>query len=217
MNKKLPNNKSWDSYWDTNTDSRFTKKSWSKIRIIRELDKYVKKGMYVLDAGCGSGFFSNYFIEKGCKVYALDYSKEALEIARRLTRNKAKGYLNADLLDSNFPKKVKVKFDLIFSDGLFEHFTPEQQNKIIKNLKSVKKKNGIITTFVPNKFSFWEVIRPIFMPGIHERPFTMGKLKKLHKGMKIVENGGLNSIPFRFSPDKLIGPAVGMIIFVFAK
>ena len=38
-----------------------------------------------LDAGCGSGFFSAWFIARGCRTYSLDYSEEALEMARKAT------------------------------------------------------------------------------------------------------------------------------------
>ncbi|MEA3357275.1 MAG: class I SAM-dependent methyltransferase, partial [Patescibacteria group bacterium] len=195
----LPTEKNWDSFWETNTDSRFTKLSWSKRRIINILDKLLKPGMNVLDAGSGSGFFSSYFIAKKCKVYPLDYSKDALKITRRLTQGQAQEYIQADLLDPELGKKYSKQFDLIFTDGLFEHFEPKDQLKIMGNFKLVKRSNGIIATFVPNKYSWWEVIRPFFMPGIVEVPFTMNKLTELHNGLEIISSGGINVIPLPIS------------------
>lgn len=215
--KDLPTNTSWDKYWDTNTDSRFTKVSWSKKRIIQQLKPFIKKGMKVLDAGCGSGFFSDFFVKMGCEVYCLDYSEQALQVARRVTKNKAHAYLNEDLLDPKFPGRVKGKFDLIFSDGLFEHFPPSKQRRILKNLIAVKKKTGIITTFVPNKYSWWEIVRPIFMPGIHEKPFSIEELTALHKKMDLVKSGGINVLPLGFSPDRLFGRRFGMLLYIFAR
>ncbi len=173
MNKlnNLPKEENWDAFWEKNFDSRFIKKSWSKIRISKLLDGIVKEGMEVLDAGSGSGFFSNYFISKGCNVYALDYSEDALKIARSLTDNKAAAYLKENLLDINFGGRYKKKFDLIFSDGLFEHFEAVDQKIIMDNFQKAKKEDGIIATFVPNKFSWWQIIRPIFMPGIKRKAF----------------------------------------------
>jgi len=215
--KKLPTENKWNYFWDSKKNSRFTKNSWSKTRMIRLLDQIIKEGMIVIDVGCGCGFFSSYFISKGCKVYSLDYSKEALEIAKEQTKNKAEGYLQEDILNSDFAEKNKNKFDLIFSDGLLEHFSAEDQKRINDNLKIIKKPDGIIATFVPNKYSWWQVIRPMFMPGINEYPFTMGKLKQFYSDMEIVESGGLNLIPFAFSPDKLFGSYFGMILYLFAR
>lgn len=215
--ENLPKEENWDNYWGANTDSRFTKRSWSKTRMMNLLDSVVKEGMDVLDAGSGSGFFSNYFIKKGCNVYSLDYSEDALNITKRLTQNKSKAYLKEDLLDPDFGKRYAKKFDLVFSDGLFEHFGKDDQVKIMSNFRAVKKDDGIITTFVPNKYSWWEVVRPFFMPGIKEDPFTMGRLLTLHGGMEVVKKGGLNTLPLAVSPDKILGSRVGMILFNFAR
>lgn len=213
----LPQENNWDNFWKFNKNSRFTKKSWSKIRMMKLLDKIVKENIDVLDAGSGSGFFSNYFISKGCNVYSLDYSEDALEITRRLTGNKSRVYIKEDLLDSGFGERYAKKFDIIFSDGLFEHFKEEDQKKIMDNFKKTKKDDGLITTFVPNRYSWWEVIRPIFMPGIQENPLTLNQLKKLHNGLSFYKQGGLNVLPIVISPDKTLGSRLGMILYVFAK
>jgi len=207
----------WDDFWSANTKSRFTQKSWSKIRIMNLLDQVLSPGMAVLDAGCGSGFFSGFFISRDCEVYTLDYSDSALEVAREKTQNKSKAYLKENLLEPDFGNRFAGKFDIIFTDGLFEHFTREDQNKILDNFKKVKKPDGLITTFVPNKYSWWEIIRPLVMPGIHEEPFTLNQLKELHRGLKIKIEGGINVLPIGLSPDKMLGARLGMILYVFAK
>ena len=206
----------WDSFWKQNTGSRFTKISWSKKRIMRLLDEVLRPGMKVLDAGCGSGFFSHYFLSRGCRVYTLDYSDKALEIARRLTEGKCEAYLQRNLLDEAFGKEFAGAFDLIFTDGLFEHFTLEDQARIMNNFRNVKTAEGIITTFVPNRYSWWEIIRPLVMPGIHEEPFTLKSLLKLHGGMRILRQGGINVFPFRLSPDAALGSRFGMLVYCFA-
>lgn len=213
----LPNKNNWNSFWGDNKTSAFTKISWSKKRIMAVLDRYIKPGMSVLDAGCGSGYFSNFFLTRGCKVTALDYSKEALEIARKLTNGKA-SYVQGDLLSKEFCEKYKGKFDLIFSDGLFEHFSRSDQLKIMQNMKLMKSKKGVVTTFVPNKFSFWEVIRPIFMPQIEESPFVLKDLVSLNKESSLVvaEKNGLNVLPFKYSPE-FFGRHLGMILFTIGK
>ena len=205
----------WDRFWNTNRSSRFTKISWSKRRIIFILNRYVRKGIDVLDAGCGSGFFSAFFISCGCNTFCLDYSKTALEIAREHTKNSAKKYILGDLLDDNLVKAYTNRFDLIFTDGLFEHFSVSEQDRISNNFKLMKKKGGKIITFVPNRFTLWTLIRPFYLPGIKEKPFTIERLKKLHRknGFEIDEWGGINVIPAKYSPDMLIGKHMGMLIY----
>jgi len=213
----LPDEKNWNEFWQANNSSKFTRKSRSKTRIIRLLEPLVKPEMTVLDAGCGSGFFSNYFIHGGCRVYALDYSEDALKIAKKLTGSKAEAYLNLNLLDSQLGAKYKNKFDIIFSDGLLEHFNKEQQLQIIENFKAMKKPSGIIATFVPNRYSWWQVVRPLFMPGIKEKPLTLKTLIELHNGLDLIEKGGLNVLPLSVSPDKILGPRIGMLIYTLTR
>ncbi len=206
----------WDKFWKAKGTQRFTRKSWSKIRIMEVLDSVVREGMDVLDAGCGSGFFSAYFLEKGCRVWSLDHSEASLEIARKSTRGNCQAYLKEDLFRNDWTAPFLGKFNLIFTDGLFEHFTLEQQQQLMERFRELKKENGIIATFVPNRYSWWEIVRPLVMPGIREVPFTVSHLEELHRGMRILKTGGLNVLPFRISPEKWLGSRLGMLLYVLA-
>jgi 2-polyprenyl-3-methyl-5-hydroxy-6-metoxy-1,4-benzoquinol methylase len=210
--------KEWNDFWSNRPDKQLIKPSWSKRRIMKILDRYIDKDMTVLDAGCGSGFFSNYFISKGCKVYSLDHSEKALEIARKITQNKSFKYLKRDLLDESLRSEFKNTFDLIFTDGLFEHFSQEEQEKIMKTFVTMKKKAGLIVTFLPNQYSFWTIIRPIFMHGIKEKPFTLKELTSFIERFKqkIIEKGGINVLPVKYSPE-FLGEKVGMLVYVVSK
>lgn len=207
----------WDHFWSAKGSARFARKSWSKIRIMRILDGIAREGMEVLDAGCGSGFFSTYFLDKGCRVWALDYSETSLEITRKNTQNRCQDYLKEDLFQPDWKRPFQNKFDLIFSDGLFEHFSEEGQRRLMECFRSLKKRNGIVATFVPNRYSGWQFVRPLIMPGIREVPFTPSKLIQLHLGMHVLKTGGLNVLPLRFSPEKLLGSQWGMILYCLAS
>ena len=208
----------WNNFWQSNIDSRFTKLSWSKRRIIEILNPYMKRGITALDAGSGSGFFSRFFTDQGCKTYSLDYSEEALAITRRQTENRSEAYLCRNLLNRAFSDEFAGKFDLIFTDGLFEHFSYAEQNRIFEHFKIVKKREGVILTFVPNRYSFWTLIRPFFMPGINEKPFTLAELKNLYikNNCRIIESGGINVFPFKYSPEK-IGDKLGMLVYAIGR
>jgi 2-polyprenyl-3-methyl-5-hydroxy-6-metoxy-1,4-benzoquinol methylase len=214
----LPQVKDWNQFWSLETTARFTRASWSKRRIMRILRPFVCHGKKALDAGCGSGFFSKYFCDQGMRTYSLDYSNKALEIAQLKTQGRTQT-IRCDFLSEQINKKVHQKFDIIFTDGLFEHFSKIQQDKIFNNFVNVLSDTGIMVTFVPNRWSPWQIIRPIFMPKIEEKPFCLKELTDLNhrNGMKILSCGGVNTFPFSFSPDLLFGRYFGMLLFAIAK
>lgn len=207
----------WNDFWNKNKETRFTKISWSKRRMMKILDKYITNNLVVLDAGSGSGFFSNYFLSKNCKVYSLDYSDKALEITKTLTNNMCEGYLKRDLLDLNLGDEFNEFFDIVFSDGLFEHFSENDQRKIISNFVRMKKQKGLVITFVPNKFTLWTLVRPFFMPQIKEVPFTLNKLRSLHSELETIQEGGINVLPIKRSPDRIFGRYFGMLLYVVTR
>ena len=209
----LANNKDWNYYWNNNSEN-FTKISFSKKRIIEILDKHITYNSVIVDAGCGSGFFSNYFCQKTNKVFAVDNSESALKKCKQICNDKV-SILNLDLLSDEFVKNFYKKIDLIFSDGLLEHFNYKEQNKILSNFYKCLSDNGKIITLVPNKFSPWQIIRPIFMPSIKETPFILRNLIKLHQhnGFKTLDSGGINVLPIKYSPEKYLGKYFGMLLY----
>lgn len=209
--------KSWNRYWARSRGGRFTRESWSKRRILERLGRVTKPGMRVLDAGCGSGFFSARFLESGCRVTALDSSEEALALAREATEGKADAYVREDLLDPGFSDRWRASFDLVFSDGLLEHYPARDQERLLACFAAILAPGGCVATFVPNALSAWTLVRPLLMPGIREVPLRPGRLAKLHGNLAIVEAGGLNVLPLALSPERLLGGRFGMLLYVIAR
>ncbi|HOW34793.1 MAG TPA: class I SAM-dependent methyltransferase [Candidatus Omnitrophota bacterium] len=210
---------SWNNFWRKQPDAAAAEGlSWSKKRILQVLDPFVRRGKRVLDAGSGSGFFSKYFCDQGMHTVSVDFSDRALEMTSRITGNRTR-ILKHDLRSEDLEEALFEKFDLIFSDGLFEHFSPVDQDKILKNFCRLLDRDGMIITFVPNRWSPWQLIRPLFMPGISETPFVLKALiaLKTQNNLRILESGGINCLPFSFSPDRLIGRFFGMLLYVVAK
>lgn len=215
---ELPKAQDWNNYWGSEQTQRFTQISWSKKRICRVLQPYIFGGGKALDAGCGSGFFSKFFCDQGMTTTALDYSQTALDLAFEKTGGQAR-LLKANLVDEQINSLTENTYDIIFTDGLLEHFSPSDQDRIIKNLADVLDENGVLITFVPNKWSPWELIRPIYMPGIKEDPFILSELIDLNErnNLRVISRGGINTVPFAFSPDFLVGPVFGMLLFTISK
>ena len=214
--QSLPQAQNWDHFWSL--DQTHANVSWSKKRIIKILEPYLVKGKSALDAGCGSGFFAKYFCDWQMQTVALDYSDQALAITREATQGRAE-ILKKNLLSPALPQEIHHRFDLIFSDGLLEHFSKEDQDKIFHNLFSLLSPNGVVVTFVPNRWSPWELIRPFYMPGIDETPFVLKELIDLNErnGFVVINHGGVNTLPFAFSPDSWFGSTFGMLLFTLAN
>lgn len=214
---QTPQDSDWNHFWGLSQSQRFSKLSWSKRRILDILKPLCQSGYFALDAGCGSGFFAKFFCDQQMITTALDYSENALQMAREVTRSAAK-LIAADMVNDTLSDRLVDRFDVIFTDGLFEHFSISDQNKIMRNLFSVLKPDGFIVTLVPNRWSPWELIRPFFMPGIEEKPFILQGLINLNSrnNLAVVQAGGLNVLPYRFSPE-FLGPIFGMLLFTVAK
>jgi len=210
--------KDWEQFWSKGKDKDTSDISWSKKRILKTISPYFKPGMRALEAGCGGGFFSKCFCDAGLAVTSLDYSENALEMTRKITSNRSE-CVQADLLHDDLKAKLEQPFDLIFSDGLFEHFSEQDQDLIFKNLKSVLSEEGVVISFVPNRWSPWELIRPFYMPGIEEEPFTLKKLTDLNvrNGFCVVQKGGVNTLPFLLSPEGVAAKYFGMLLFSISK
>lgn len=218
MQKKQTTEKSWDHFWSLDQTQQFKNESWSKRRVKKILTPFLKTGGWALDAGCGSGFFSAFFCRQNMNVVSLDYSVEALEMAKKMTQGRTQA-LKEDLLDPKLPQRLTQRFDLIFSDGLFEHFSSTDQDIIMQNLKNLLSENGVIVTFVPNLWSPWQLLRPFMMPGIYEKPFMLSGLSALHMrhDLKLQKKGGLNVLPIGLSPDALCGSLFGMLLYCVAS
>jgi 2-polyprenyl-3-methyl-5-hydroxy-6-metoxy-1,4-benzoquinol methylase len=206
----------WNSFWRSSDPSRLTRMSHSKRRILTVLRRYLRPGMRTLDAGCGSGWFAATFVQMGMTATALDYSPEAVELARGLSNGRATCVVD-DLLDPSLPDRLGERYDLIFTDGLFEHFSLSDQQRIMGNFKRLVAPSGYIATFVPNLLSPWQILRPFLMPGIKGKPFLLPRLQRLNDGMTVIEKGGLNVLPLALSPERILGSTLGMILYTIAS
>ncbi len=213
-----PQANDWEKFWKEETLSSQSKVSWSKRRILKILQPRIKPGLRVLDAGCGSGFFSKVFCAGGAETFSLDYSQTALRKTGQVTQGQSK-LLQLNLIASGWTEQYHDGFDLIFTDGLMEHFSDDQQDMIMVNFRSIIKKEGHLVTFVPNRLSPWELIRPFYMPGISERPFILRELVDLNQrnGFKVIKKGGINTLPVFLSPDRLLGATFGMLLYSISQ
>lgn len=103
----------------------------------------------VLDAGCGYGFYSEFF---GKNYTGIDKDVSAIKRARRLYPEK-----KFEVMDAADLKFANEKFELIFSNLVFHHVDDTNLTKAMESMSGALKNGGhifIIDMVLPENFKF---------------------------------------------------------------
>jgi len=116
---------------------------------------HIKKGMKVLDIGCGRGEIVFWAVRKGCQACGVDYSKDAILLANQGKKALPKGLQTKCLFENKYISQMNYesqKFDVITLVEVVEHLYPSEQLLLFKKIKSWLKKDGILFVHTePNK------------------------------------------------------------------
>ena len=153
----------------------------------------LKKGMKMLEPGCGRGEFLNNFKELGLDVVGVDISLEAANFKNGLDVRLC------DVESEELPFEDNV-FDVIYSKSFIEHLNyPE---KYLEEAYRVLKPNGILLTLVPD----WESnYKTYFDDFTHRSPFTKVALTDAYKmyGFKDIDVFKFRQLPIVWRYPKL--------------
>lgn len=95
------------------------------------------KEKLLLDAGCGAGDQSNFFLSNGASVVSVDLS-DAIEVAAKKMQGNARWVgIQADISMLPFEREV---FDFVYCEGVIQH--TEDSLKVVKELSRVLKIGG---------------------------------------------------------------------------
>jgi len=98
------------------------------------------KGLSILDAGCGNGYFCRLLSKKGAKMVGIDISKRSIEIAERMEKEAPLGITYYVGTLCNLAILQNKAFDMVISNlVLMDMHDPE---KAVKELHRVLKNNG---------------------------------------------------------------------------
>ena len=94
---------------------------------------------HILDAGCGSGRDSFYFIKNGYKVIAIDSSEELSKLAEKL--------INQPVLHITFQRlDFENKFDGIWASASLLHVPRNEIDVVLNRIAKALKQNGVLFT-----------------------------------------------------------------------
>jgi SAM-dependent methyltransferase len=178
----------WKNYYQTDTlswsdpkkigperFSEFSHSEWIK-KILHYTNLKPAKGARVLEAGCGTAFYSLTLASIGFDVDAFDYNAGALEFAHKL--EKTARQVNPEmkiriqignLLDIQSESNV---YDLVFNQAVLEYFcNPEERKKALSEMVRVARPGGwvaIIVQHTGHPFrKYWEWVG---WPGYVDQP-----------------------------------------------
>ncbi len=203
----------WDKYWEKYRTSKAEK--WlilERDKIInRYLDKLGKGKKKVIEVGCGYG--SNIRLikqkRKDVECFALDKSKVAVKLVKKEINYAA----IADCMSAPFKNN---EFDLIFSAGLMEHFRNEEP--FLSEMKRILKDDGYLITFVPGKYSLWQVYKIAHLGRWkhgYEKAYGYKTLKSIFtkNGFNVIEIIGIDPFSINGAIMKLLNITFSPIIY----
>ena len=133
-------------------------------------------GQYILDAGCGTGIFTEYFLDAGAKIKGLDLSEPMLLKAAEKFKDRNFSCLPGDITKLPFEDEI---FDKAISVTSIEFI--EEGKKAVDELFRVVKRGGFVLVATLNSLSPWAARRteqgkkghPIFKSAIFRSPEEM--------------------------------------------
>jgi len=155
MVERISERKHWDNFWsrDRDLDEIYDNDSRIPEEIIKEMKLL---NAITLEVGAATARDSVVLAEKGAVAIALDYSHEALKLARE-TAERANVQLLlvcGDALDLPFKD---ASIDLVFHQGVLEHF--RDPLPLLRENARVAKRNGKILVDVPQTFHVYTLIK----------------------------------------------------------
>ena len=205
----------WDKYWTKKkTKSQKLYRQFASFYreavIKRALNYFIQKEFSAKDkllhAGSGAGQVDEDLVKK-FDITALDISKEALKLYKMHNGKRSKT-MHASIFD--IPTKNST-FDGIYNLGVMEHFTKEEDIKILKELRRVLKPEGKVMLFWPPRFgptvvflnSTHFLLNDILRRNIRLHPKEISLLKSKRQVKNILKTSGFKMNKFYYGPKDL--------------
>ena len=147
----------WETFW---TSKGTVHEVYSNSdRVLRNLRRVVDlSGKVVLEIGAGTGRDSLHIARCKAKVVQLDYAMGALKIMKEVASQSGLPIhlVGGDAFELPFADGT---FDIVFHQGLLEHFREPQATDLLKENVRVLKPGGLLLVDVPQRYHIYTVIK----------------------------------------------------------
>lgn len=229
MTDQQPQKIEWDKIWSQkgllNSAVNLGRNFYNSF-FLKLLLKHARPGTEMVELGCGTATLSTRLAPKIKSYTGIDYSKEAVALAKMslslASQNASNSHFdNIKILQYdalNLPPELIGKFDLVWSQGLAEHFASLES--IVKAHWFLAKQGGTILISVPYKHSYhflwYWLTRPSFLKKLW--PWEDVDTKFLtRKELLSVGRSFSPSAQTVFLPPSIIGFPLGLIILKIKK
>ena len=156
---KSKNNVTLDS--DLFEDNRSIARDYVKKCRLKIINYIPKKGVNFLDFASGPIQYEEYIkYSKNFKLrYCVDFSKDAIKIAKKKLKKRGK-YFNKDFMKINFKENF---FDCTLSMHTIYHINKNLQEKVVRKLLKITKKNKPVIIVYSNPNPLIKKIYSIFI------------------------------------------------------
>lgn len=170
----------WEEFWreKQNVEQVYS----NEDRVLRNLLQVTQlQGKKVLEIGAGTGRDSFQLVRKGAQVVQLDYSEGSLRILKRLAEESSIPVLILGGDGFRLPFREE-SFDIVFHQGLLEHFRKPEATRLLKENIRVLKKGGLLLVDVPQRYHIYTVAKHLLIAlgkwfAGWERSFSVGELR----------------------------------------
>ena len=144
----------------------------------------IQPGDEVVDYGCGNGDLAFYLVSKfHCKVKAIDYSKEAIDICDE--KLKQTGGFNVQIKFINSSSKHLPDFEnikIVFFCDVFEHMCDEEIGFVLEQVKKWNINDKVKIVIHTDNNNYLKFINPLFnLLKIFLRKESISQIKKESK------------------------------------
>lgn len=170
----------WETFWE---DKQEVGEVYSNAGRVREqLERVMDlRGKRVLEIGAGTGRDSFPLVEAGADVTQLDYAENSLRLLKQIAdKDRIPVHIvGGDTFALPFRDGT---FDVVFHQGLLEHFRKPVAEKLIRENVRVLKPGGLLLVDVPQRYHLYTVVKHLLIAldkwfAGWERSFSVGELE----------------------------------------
>lgn len=170
--------------------------TWHFPYACKTFQKYIPDGALTLEVGFGSGrILTSIASESNCRCVGVDVTDDALRSLAFFSRRQ--GVRVEAMKGDGFSLPFKDEsFDVVYSEGVIEHFPTERSVEMLKEHARVCRREGTVIVSVPNRFAFMHSLtkrllgpRFLFAPEASLSTFKLARLMQ-RAGLSTIRRDG---------------------------